>query len=46
MECKEPAGLSSIKLEVRHNVCLDCNRCWIAQVCPEEAYERREPSAT
>jgi electron transport complex protein RnfB len=46
MECKEPAGLSSIKLEVRHNVCLDCNRCSIAQACPEEAYERREPSVT
>ena len=46
MECKEPAGLSSIKLEVRHNVCLDCNRCSIATACPEEAYERLEPSAT
>jgi electron transport complex protein RnfB len=46
MECKEPAGLSSIKLEVRHNVCLDCNRCSIATACPEEAYERSEPSAT
>jgi electron transport complex protein RnfB len=45
MECKEPAGLGSIKLEVRHDVCLDCNRCSIAQACPEEAYERREPSA-
>jgi len=46
MECKEPAGLSSIKLEVRHNVCVDCNRCSIATACPEDAYERREPSAT
>jgi electron transport complex protein RnfB len=42
MECKEPAGLGSIKLEVRHNVCLDCNRCSIAAVCPEDAYERPE----
>ena len=46
MECKEPAGLSSIVLEVRHNVCLDCNRCSIASVCPEDAYDRRPPSAT
>jgi electron transport complex protein RnfB len=46
MECKEPAGLSSIRLEVRHNVCLDCNRCSIAQACPEEAYDRLEPATT
>ena len=46
MECKEPAGLGSIRLEVRHNVCLDCNRCTIAAACPEDAYERRPPSAT
>jgi len=45
MECKEPAGLGSIRLEVRHNVCLDCNRCSIAAVCPDEAYDRRPPSA-
>ena len=46
MECKEPAGLSSITLEVRHNVCLDCNRCSIAAACPEEAFDRLPPSAT
>ena len=46
MQCKEPAGLSSIKLEVRHDVCLDCNRCSIAIACPEDAYERNEPLAT
>jgi electron transport complex protein RnfB len=46
MECKEPAGLSSIVLEVRHNVCLDCNRCSIASACPEDAYDRRPVSAT
>jgi len=40
MGCKEPAGLGSIRLEVRHNVCLDCNRCSIATACPEEAYDR------
>lgn len=38
--CKEPAGLSSLRLEVRYNLCLDCNRCAIAQVCPDEAYLR------
>ena len=44
MACKEPAGLGSIRLEVRHNVCLDCNRCSISTVCPEEAYLRQEPA--
>ena len=44
MGCKEPAGLGSIRLEVRHNVCLDCNRCSIATACPEDAYERNAPS--
>ncbi len=38
MACKEPAGLGSIRLEVRHNLCLDCNRCSIAIACPDEAY--------
>jgi electron transport complex protein RnfB len=46
LECKEPAGLGSIVLEVRHNVCLDCNRCSIATACPEDAFDRREPSIT
>ena len=41
MECKEPAGLGSIRLEVRYDVCLDCNRCSIAIACPDDAYERR-----
>ncbi|MFQ5807348.1 MAG: 4Fe-4S binding protein [Phycisphaerae bacterium] len=40
LACKEPAGLSSIRLEVRHDLCLDCNRCAIAIACPDEAYER------
>ncbi len=40
MACKEPAGLGSIRLEVRHDVCLDCNRCSISTTCPEDAYER------
>jgi len=42
MGCKEPAGLGSIRLEVRHNVCLDCNRCSISIACPEDAYLREE----
>jgi Na+-translocating ferredoxin:NAD+ oxidoreductase subunit B len=42
MECKEPAGLGSMCLEVRHDTCLDCNRCAIAIACPEDAYERGE----
>ncbi len=40
MACKEPAGLSSLRLTVRHDLCLDCNRCSIAQVCPDDAYQR------
>lgn len=44
MACKEPAGLSSIRLEVRNNLCLDCNRCSIAIACPDEAYERKATS--
>ena len=39
MGCKEPAGLSSIRLAVRYDLCLDCNRCSIAIACPDEAYE-------
>ena len=41
MACKEPAGLGSIRLEVRHDLCLDCNRCTIAVECPDDAYDRR-----
>ena len=40
LACKEPAGLSSIRLEVRHDLCLDCNRCAIAIACPDDAYQR------
>lgn len=38
--CKEPAGLGSIRLEVRHNLCVNCNRCSIAAACPAQAYQR------
>ena len=41
LACKEPAGLSSIRLEVRYDLCLDCNRCSIAQICPEDAILRQ-----
>jgi len=41
MACKEPAGLGSIRLEVRHDRCLSCNRCTIAAACPEDAYLRK-----
>jgi Na+-translocating ferredoxin:NAD+ oxidoreductase subunit B len=41
MACKEPAGLSSIRLEVRHDLCVDCNRCAIAIACPDDAYVRK-----
>jgi len=40
LECKEPAGLGSIVLEVRHDACLACNRCAIAEACPEDAFDR------
>lgn len=40
MECKDPAGLGSIRLEVRYDLCLRCNRCNIAETCPDDAYLR------
>jgi len=50
MACKEPAGLGSLRLEVRYDLCIDCNMCAIARACPEDAYlelpdgHAREPS--
>ena len=44
MGCKEPAGLGSIMLEVRYELCLDCNRCSIAIACPDDAYVQEEPA--
>ncbi len=38
MGCKEPAGLGSIRIEVRYDLCLHCNRCTIAEECPDDAY--------
>jgi len=46
MACKEPAGLGSIRLEVRHDLCVDCNRCAIAIACPDDAYDRRPATRT
>lgn len=43
MECKDPAGLGSIRLEVRYDLCLRCNQCSIATHCPEDAYCRVGP---
>jgi len=40
LACKDPAGLSSILLEVRYDLCLDCNRCSNAAACPEDAIDR------
>lgn len=46
MGCKEPAGLGSIRLEVRNDLCLDCNRCSIAIACPHEALVRERADLT
>lgn len=35
--CREPLGLGSIILKVRHNICVDCNRCAISNACPKDA---------
>ena len=55
MACKEPAGLSSIQLRVRHGLCINCNNCAIAIACPKDAvilmptpkavFERGEPTS-
>ena len=33
-------GNGSLFLQVRHNLCLNCNECSIARVCPADAYRR------
>ncbi|MFN0168604.1 MAG: 4Fe-4S binding protein [Bryobacteraceae bacterium] len=40
MACKEPAGLGSIQLKVRHNLCVRCNQCAISVACPKDAVVR------
>lgn len=37
MACKEPAGLGSIVLKVRHHLCVNCNNCAISTSCPKDA---------
>lgn len=39
--CKEPLGLGSIVLSVRHSLCVDCNRCAISTACPKDALVQR-----
>ncbi len=38
--CKPPWGNGSLRLEVRHSVCVDCNHCTIATACPVDAFFR------
>jgi electron transport complex protein RnfB len=33
-------GNGSLQLQVRHNICVNCNECAIARVCPSEAFSR------
>jgi Na+-translocating ferredoxin:NAD+ oxidoreductase subunit B len=40
MGCKEPMGLGSVRLMVRHSLCVDCNRCAISVACPKDAIDR------
>jgi electron transport complex protein RnfB len=40
MACKEPAGLGSIRLLVRHDLCVDCNNCAISLACPKDALQQ------
>jgi Na+-translocating ferredoxin:NAD+ oxidoreductase subunit B len=40
--CKEPLGLGSIVLKVRHNLCVDCNHCAISISCPKDAIVQQQ----
>lgn len=33
-------GNGSFHLQIRHNVCVDCNQCAIARTCPSDAIQR------
>ncbi len=33
-------GNGSLQLQVRHNICVNCNQCAIARNCPSEAFSR------
>ena len=37
LKCKEPLGLGSIVLRVRHDRCVNCNHCAISEKCPKDA---------
>lgn len=46
LACKEPAGLGSIVLRVRHDLCTNCNLCAISTACPKDAlYQWTVPKA-
>ncbi len=40
VNCKPPWGNASLRLEVRHDLCADCNQCNIAMACPQKAFFR------
>jgi Na+-translocating ferredoxin:NAD+ oxidoreductase subunit B len=37
-------GNGSMYLQIRHNLCVNCNECAIARVCPSDAIERVKAS--
>lgn len=39
--CRPHMGNGSLRLEVRHDLCLDCNECSIAKACPYDAFVRQ-----
>ncbi|MAX26824.1 MAG: ferredoxin [Phycisphaeraceae bacterium] len=39
----EAFGNGSLFLQVRHNICVSCNQCRIASVCPSEAFIKVSP---
>lgn len=43
LACKEPAGLGSITLHVRHDLCVNCNACAISLRCPKDAVLQTAP---
>ena len=38
--CKPPAGNGSLRLEIRYELCLECNECGIRVACPDRAIVR------
>jgi len=38
--CKPPAGNGSLRLEIRYDLCLECNECAIQIACPDDAIVR------